>query len=584
MTLPVASALSHVTVLSRARDPMLLLDAAGTCVYANQAASDLLGAGEALEGRSFASLLLEAGDGGPFHARLPTATHDVMVDVEATVTHEVLPHRHLVVLRRRKPSSSLSEAVSAALFEGAPCGVLVVGVHGGERRCIAVNGAMSRLGLVRGLPEGRRVEDACIRSVAQAVRDAHEECSITHAPHSAEHIFDIAGRETWWLVSSTPVYEHGTLVHLVCSFFYVDFLKRTEQELRQTDESFRELVERIPDAVLLVARQGVIHANSTALVLLGYPSIEGVIGEDAMKWVHPADRARVREGWRSKTRKLVDARILRSDGTERSAEIVAMPVVVGGRACVLALVRDTTERNELRARLVQADRTIALGTLAGGVAHEINTPLSYVSMNVAYVREQLASANAPPDLLNALDDALTGADRVARIVRELRALAKGDTRSIGPVDLKKTIESVLKLVRGMVEQRAKLIMEIDDVGMVRGCELLGQVFLNLLVNAAQAIPAGKPGSNEVRIFAATRDERWVVVGVEDTGPGIDAKHIHRIFDPFFTTKAPGEGMGLGLALAQRVVEACGGRISARSAPTRGAVFEVWLLRELSATA
>jgi len=557
---------TSVAIFDGAVDAMMLLDAAGVCTRANAAATQLFGCvrrGGSLVGKNFPELLrgVSSRAGEVFYVRVEN------VDVEATITRDAFESQHLVVLRKRR--DPIENAAASALFEGAPCGMLVVSA---DLRVVSANRAMQRMGLFTGDP-GTSL-DTCNPSVALAVRDAIEECLITREPCNAEHIFEIAGKETWWLASSSPIFDaSGALTHVVCSFFYVDFLKRTEEDLRQSEQSFHTIIDRIPDAVIVVARQGLVYANPAALKLFGVPSAAH-ISRSVMQYVHVADRARVRASIRSAP-KLVEARLVRADGRHRAVELVAIRAVFEGRASVVAIVRDVTERNELHARLVQADRSIALGTLAGGVAHEINTPLSYVLTNVGFVLEQLEGQRGiDPELLAALRDAMSGTDRVASIVRELRALVRGDPRMIGPVDLRKTIDRVVQLGRAYVERHASLVVRQSDVGLVCGSDLLGQVFLNLLLNATHAIRPGNAAQNEVRLDVEPKDDTWVVVRVKDTGVGIEPQHIDRVFDPFFTTKTPGEGMGLGLPLALRVVEACGGRITVLSTPGHGATFEV----------
>jgi PAS domain S-box-containing protein len=258
----------------------------------------------------------------------------------------------------------------------------------------------------------------------------------------------------------------------------------------------------------------------------------------------------------------------------------------GAALRALGTISDVTERNRLKASLALADRMASVGTLAAGVAHEMNNPLTYVTANLAHARDLLRKSPALQDasgevssvveqLRGALDDALQGADRVARIVKDLKTFSRDDERR-QPVDARAALESALQLARGEIKKRARIVRDLDDVPLVDGSESrLGQVFLNLLVNAAQAIPDGAPERNEIRVSSRVR-QGWVEISVEDTGCGIPREVLGRIFDPFFTTKPVGTGTGLGLAICHEIVAALGGEIGVESEAGAGTRFTVRL--------
>ncbi len=473
---------------------------------------------------------------------------------------------------------AMDARVAQTIFHGAPGGVLVVDVNA---TCVAANEAMVELGLLSSRATNKPLADVGTGGVVHCVYDALEECTITSESHSAEHILVIDGKETWWLVTSSPVLdERGRLTHVVCVFFYIDFLKRTEEALRLSEETFRTLIERVPDAVVVADRVGVRWVNRAAVRLLGAAQAEDLIGAAPRSLLEPSDRGAVRDAWRSAVRgegpRLVEARVVRADGGRATVDFIPIPTVFEGCACVLAVARDVTERNELHTRLAQADRSIALGTLAAGVAHQINNPLQAVQTNVSYVLERLEESGANEELRLALSEALDGVKLVAGTVRELRNLASGDLSSVANLDVSAILDQVLRLTKADVERKAKLVVHTSGpVGHVRASSLLGHVFLNLVHNALQAIPEGAPEEHELRFDVAPKDG-GVLVRVADTGPGIAREHLSRIFDPFFTTKPLGEGLGLGLAIAQRILQVSGGRISAQSEPGEGATFEIWL--------
>ncbi|HVG59342.1 MAG TPA: two-component regulator propeller domain-containing protein [Hyalangium sp.] len=242
-----------------------------------------------------------------------------------------------------------------------------------------------------------------------------------------------------------------------------------------------------------------------------------------------------------------------------------------------------------QSQLVQAGKMAAVGTLAAGVGHEINNPLSYIISNLEHSCEEaemlvrMAESSEPlrerlRDMQQVLREALMGADRVRRIVRDLKTFSRQDEDTRGPVDLRAVLDSAAKMAAGELRPRAQLVRDYSpDVPSVEGNEArLAQVFLNLLINAAQALPEGRPEQNEVRLVLMRSGEGQVVAEVRDTGSGIPPDVLGRIFDPFFTTKPVGVGTGLGLALCQAFVASMGGRIEVESQMGKGSVFRVTL--------
>jgi signal transduction histidine kinase len=242
-----------------------------------------------------------------------------------------------------------------------------------------------------------------------------------------------------------------------------------------------------------------------------------------------------------------------------------------------------------QAQLVQAGKMAAVGTLAAGVGHEINNPLSYIVSNVEHACEEASalerlgegseeSRGRLREMQQVLREALMGADRVRRIVRDLKTFSRQDEDSQAPVDLRGVLDSAAKMAAGELRPRAQLTREYEaDVPPVQGSEpRLAQVFLNLIINAAQALPEGHPDQNEVRLVLRRGEAGQVVAEVRDTGSGIAPELLGRIFDPFFTTKPVGVGTGLGLALCQAFVTSMEGKIEVESEVGRGTVFRVTL--------
>ncbi|BDG08828.1 hybrid sensor histidine kinase/response regulator [Anaeromyxobacter paludicola] len=239
---------------------------------------------------------------------------------------------------------------------------------------------------------------------------------------------------------------------------------------------------------------------------------------------------------------------------------------------------DVTRRREQQAQLERTERMASLGTLAAGVAHEINNPLAYVTGNLEFVAGRLrAGAAVTSDVLAAIDEAREGSSRVREVVRSLKAFSAPATGRRAPVDVAGELQAALRLARNEIKHRARLTVELGPMPPVEcGQHELGQAFLNLLVNAAQAMPEGRAGENEIRVSAGTDALGRARVTIRDTGVGIPAALLPRIFQPFFTTKPQGVGTGLGLAICHGIVQAAGGTIEVQSAVGVGSTFHVVL--------
>ncbi|MEW5847392.1 MAG: ATP-binding protein [Myxococcota bacterium] len=260
------------------------------------------------------------------------------------------------------------------------------------------------------------------------------------------------------------------------------------------------------------------------------------------------------------------------------ADAFRLPSDDGSGATVACVVRDITERKRLMSQAVLADRVDGLGMTAASVAHELNNPLAYIHANMTYAMEELRASSSADhehtEVLQALKEACEGVQRAESIVRDLRNFSRDDVVATD-VDVGSVMATALRMASRQILARATVSRDIREVPPVRGSPArLGQVFLNLLTNAAQAIPEGNPKDHEVAVRITAAGDS-VLVEVRDTGSGVPPELRHRIFDPFFTTKPAGVGTGLGLFVSERIVEEMGGRLEVES-PGRGAVFRVVL--------
>jgi len=247
--------------------------------------------------------------------------------------------------------------------------------------------------------------------------------------------------------------------------------------------------------------------------------------------------------------------------------------------------RDITERRRLELdRAVVTERMASMGRLAAGVGHEINNPLTYALGNVENLLENHELLRATPsaaELVERLQDARDGLWRIRVIVRDLQTLARSD-EATSEVDLKQVIEQAIQIASAELRHRAPIVRRYEDTPSVRGNRTrLGQVFLNLIMNAAQAIPDGQSANNQIEITIRNTG-RESIVEVTDTGSGIAPEHVERIFDPFFTTKEIGAGTGLGLSISREIIAGHRGTLSVKSTVGVGTTMTVTLPHSPSA--
>lgn len=383
-------------------------------------------------------------------------------------------------------------------------------------------------------------------------------------------------------------------------------LERSFEALHRASEEFHALLERLPDLVVIHRDGTILWVNRAIVSALGQRA-EELIGKPLSLIVHDSSQAALSERMRlppdaAGLPDLTEFRLRKPDGQVLTIEVApTQHVTFGGAPARLVLGRDVTDRVRIQQQLVTADRLASLGLLAAGVAHEINNPLAYVLGNIetmgrtlpkvareltalegevdsGRVKEHVGAAIQMLEKAEAMQKtAVEGCLQMRLIVADLKTFSRADEDAVGLVDVRWSLDAATNIARNEIEKRARLITRYGDVPLVRANESrLGQVFLNLLVNAAQAIPDGDPSGNEVRIATRVDALGRVVIEISDTGPGIAAHEMERVFDPFFTTKPVGVGTGLGLSICHGIVAGLGGSIEIASAPGQGATFRVTL--------
>jgi len=366
-----------------------------------------------------------------------------------------------------------------------------------------------------------------------------------------------------------------SVLHIVSFFRYGDSML--------VPEGFTSrILETVPDGIAALTPVGRVRAvNGRLSELVGLPR-EKLVGRPIAAYLSApeifASMTEVRDR-ECDLVPVVGAPVAVSVTTMVQTDNLGVP-----RGLVL-VVRDLREVVALRNRLLTSGRLAAVGELAAGIAHEINNPVTYVRANLSVLREhwrtlsKAVEGRADDELLALLaegeeliDESLEGVDRASSIVRDVREFSHAGGAGRESADLNQLLEQTLRVASPQIPSGAHIETRFGELPLVE-CEpqRLKQVFLNLVLNAAQAIgPEGR-----IRVHS-WRGDGEVVIAVEDDGSGIPPEVVNRIFDPFFTTKPVGVGTGLGLAIAFGIVQQHRGRIEVQSRPQAGSTFRVHL--------
>ena len=355
-----------------------------------------------------------------------------------------------------------------------------------------------------------------------------------------------------------------------------------ENALARARHDFRQMIEVAPDGIMIRCGETLMFVNPALAHALGHDGPSGLVGRRLTELVAPDDVAGLEACLNpGQTTTGCELRLVTAAGEITTWELSPPQAIqYEGVPAVLIIARDLTERAKLQAQLMVSDRLASVGTLAAGVAHEMNNPLASVLANLDLATREVAELRrihgGLEDLTEELADARESADRVRNVVRDLKLFSRVEEPCSGPCDVRKVMESSLRMAWNEIRHRARLVKDFGKTPPVEANDSrLGQVFLNLIVNAAQALPEGHAEANEIRVRTEV-DGAGVIIEISDTGPGIPLEVQRRLFTPFFTTTPVGVGTGLGLSICQRILTAMGGRIDISSPPGGGTVARVWV--------
>ncbi|MBL8830512.1 MAG: PAS domain S-box protein [Planctomycetaceae bacterium] len=396
-------------------------------------------------------------------------------------------------------------------------------------------------------------------------------------------------------------------------------LKEARRSLREAEQRTRQVIEAAPEAFVSVDEQGlIVHWNAAAAQIFGYEDHE-ILGQSILVLMPESGRpyasATLAGFPRSPTPADLTVRrealALHRDGREFPVELSAFPVRVGEHWNLSAFVHDITGRRQMETQLVQSEKMASLGVMAAGVAHEINNPIGFVSSNLSTladyfatfttlldqyealtvaakrgdleaVKQQHAAIQATrarddvdyirQDVGSLLSESTDGLHRVKEIVQNLRSFARLDEADIKEADINDCLETTLRVVWNELKYKAQVVKNLQPLPAIRCYPgQLNQVFVNLLVNAAQAI-----AERGIITLHTEATATHIVICVADTGAGIAPENLNRLFTPFFTTKGIGKGTGLGLSISYGIVQKHNGTIDVSSKLGQGTEFTIRL--------
>ncbi len=352
--------------------------------------------------------------------------------------------------------------------------------------------------------------------------------------------------------------------------------QRTAEAFEASERRFRLIVDAATDGIAVERNGIVLYANAAAARILGYDSADPLVGRPMLEFVHADCVAAVRHGLARVTDRITAALdeqvFVRRDGSAVTVDVTASRAPLDDPSVRFVFFRDLSERKHLQAELERSNRMESLGRLAGSVAHDFNNLLGGIRSGIGLAKLR-AAGNA--GLLEALVAADAATRRASDVTRQLLTFSRGGEAAAAEVDVGRIVREAVQLLGGMNGKRISVDLDLApgaDTAWV-GSSQLYQIILNLLLNARDAV--GVDG----RIRVWTRAEtRWLVLGVDDDGIGMDAATRARAFEPFFSTKAPGDGTGLGLSTVYGLVMQAGGSIVVDTQPGQGARFRVQLPR------
>jgi two-component system, NtrC family, sensor kinase len=393
---------------------------------------------------------------------------------------------------------------------------------------------------------------------------------------NVEYPDDVAVREVDALIEQ----DETVLIPLANQLSVALRNKKLAQETMFLRDYQAKLIEEANALIFAVDREGRVTIFNRALAdLTGFPP-RAILGRDLREWLAEHGRSDLAtlifEGLAGHTPSALEVRIPSRSGQEIRAafNVAAVPAEGGEIEAVVAIGQDLTRLKALEHQVIQAEKLATLGQLAAGVVHEINNPLTSITVYADYLKKKLEREGSDPADTERMGKILDGAERILRFSRDLVAYAR-PSGDVDAVSVNEVVEQSLSFCEHILKKaEARVELSLGELPPIHGIKgQLQQVFINLVTNASHAMNLG---GGTIRVATRTRGENEVEVDVGDDGVGIKPEDMPRIFEPFFTTKLPGKGTGLGLSIVKNIVDRHGGRVEVRSSPSQGASFKVIL--------
>jgi len=373
--------------------------------------------------------------------------------------------------------------------------------------------------------------------------------------------------------------------------------KQVEQVLIGSENNYRLLIEASPDAIVQADLAGnIVVVNKKALDLGGWEDSRELIGRSVFDFIVPEESELAAHNLLHVLAmgaiKDYEYTLLRKDGSRFSTELnVAITQDASGQPSgLLAVIRDITERKRMQAQLAQSNQLAGIGRLAAGIGHEINNPLAYVLYNLESMIKEMPQvideirskpglyslAEQVADFSERAKDSLGGCRKIRDIARGLRIFTHLGGEKVAQVDLHLVLDAIVEVAINETKYRAKIVKDYGRLPEIEASKSqMGQVFLNLLLNAANSIEEGDVENNEIRLRTSFDGDN-ILIEVQDTGCGIDPRHIEGIFEPLSRAAGHSTGEGLGLSICRIIIESYGGHIDVESEQGKGSCFRIRL--------
>lgn len=587
----------HRLVVEHTTDAILITTAEGELEFANPAAIRLFGHTESLAGMRLGSLLpaseatvwaeaiarARRGEAARLDGTVTRGDERRQVSVsvaplldESSVTHLVISLRDVTNEAVARDESAAANARYRDLVEAAADAIVTLDTRG---LFTSINPAMETLtGHGRDAILGRNYVPF-LEPVESAQVEREFEAAVSGDLRRFElHLVRADGERRLIAVALTPMRRAGVVVGVLAIARDVSEERGQAAALVTAEARYTRLVDAAEDAIACVDEEGNFTAVNRALEQVLGKSRTELLGRHFMDVVLEDERPPM---WQAFVQALAGARLrrtirfIRRDGVVGYTSMVTAPIIENGRVTgVLGIARDVTEERLLLEQAIRQDKMAAMGELVGGVAHEVNSPLTSI---LAYAQVLERGVLEGEERQTAIETIGKEARRAARIVGKLLSFARQGGPERMPSDINQVVRDTIDLRRYALKmQEIKLTVSLaPDLPMVEADPFqLQQVFINLLSNAEQAV-GDMPGERRITVSTEVRGDRLVAT-ISDNGPGIAPETLPHIFNPFFTTKPRGSGTGLGLSISDGIIHEHRGTLRVRSEPGAGATFEIEL--------